>query len=129
MPFMQTAVSSMNAAFNDRNIRKINPEGFKPGPRQSLAGALQEVPGLKLSRAVVEYLETWPSGLMAAIHGVLHDNLTRAATVPVTFAWQPGYDFSVTIHDVHDTKTSRGGITIVFTSRYPSDQHPLDVPS
>jgi hypothetical protein len=125
MPFMQTAVSSMNAAFNDRNIRKINPEGFAPGPRQSFTGALQAVPGLRLSKAVVEYLETWPSGIQAAIHGVLHENVSRESTVPVTFAWQPGYDFGVTIHDVHDTKTSRGGITIVVTSRYPADAHPL----
>jgi hypothetical protein len=122
---MQTAVSSLNTAFNDRNISKINAEGFKPGPRRTLTGALRDVSGLRLSNAVLEYLDTWPSGVMAAIHGVLHDNLTRAATVPVTFAWQPGYDFSVTIHDVHDTKTSRGGITIVVTSRYPADEHPL----
>lgn len=125
MPLMQTAITSMNAAFSDRNIRKINPEGFKPLPRRSLTGALTAVPGLKLSRAVTEYIAAWPSGLLAAVHGVLHENLTREATVPVTFAWKPGYDYGVEIYDVHDTATSRGGITIIFTSRYPADPHPL----
>jgi hypothetical protein len=127
MPLMQTAISSMNVAFNDRNIQKIDANAFAAGPRRPLTGAFQGVPGLKLSRAVIEYIETWPSALRAAVQAVIHENLTRGATVPITFAWKPGYDFAVEIYDVHDTDTSRGGITIILSSRYPADAHPLTI--
>jgi hypothetical protein len=120
MPLMQTGISSMNVAFNDRNIKKINADAFAPGPKRSLTGGFEAVPGLRLSRAVTDYIATWPSGLLAAVQAVIHENLTRGATVPITFAWKPGYDFAVEIYDVHDTATSRGGITIILTSRYPA---------
>jgi hypothetical protein len=127
MPLMQTAISSMNVAFNDRNIRKIDASVFAPGAKRSLTGAFEGVPGLRLNRATVDYVNTWPSALRAAVQAVIHENLTRAATVPITFAWKPGYDFAVEIYDVHDTATSRGGITIILSSRYPADAHPLTI--
>jgi len=118
----------MNAAFSSQNIAKLAPETtqrFRPGPRNTLVDALAAIPRSGLRGAVLEYIGGWPSAIQAAVQAAIYDNLTRQATVPITFAWTPAYDYSVTIYDVVDTDISRGGITILFTSRYPSDPHPL----
>jgi hypothetical protein len=129
MPFMQTALSSMNTAFSADAMQSFQgreaAEPFHVDSGASLSDALRRVPGLDLSDAVAEFIDSWPSGLQAVVRSVIHHNFTREATVPITFAWKPGYDFSVEVFDVHDTKTSRGGITMIFTSRYPDDAHPL----
>jgi hypothetical protein len=74
---------------------------------------------------VLEFINTWPSALQAAIKAVIHENFSRDEQVPITFAWKPGYDYGVEIYDVHNTATTQGGITVIVTSRYPGDPHPL----
>jgi hypothetical protein len=123
---MQTGISSMNTAFSPQNIGKVDPKGFRPSQSLTLSAALRTVPRHGLSAAVFNYLDGWPTALQAAVVGAIYNNLTRAATVPITFAWTPGYDYSVAIHDILDTATTHGGMTILFTSRYPSDTHPLN---
>lgn len=128
MPFMQTALSSMNSAFSADALQSFDsdaPSLFHVDSGASLSEALRRTPGLDLSDAVAGFVDTWPSGLQAALKAIIHHNLTREARVPITFAWKPGYDYSVEMYDVHDTKTSTGGITVIVTSRYPADAHPL----
>lgn len=120
----------MNAAFGPDAIDAIESDGdtvraFHPDSPPRLSEALRTVPNAGISGAVAEFIDSWPSGIQAAIQAVIHHNLTRETRVPVTVAWSPGYDFSVQIFDVTDTATSRGGITILLTSRYPADTHPL----
>ena len=126
---MQTALSAMNTAFAPGALDAIQGadgvDAFHVDSGASLSDALRRVPGLELSDAVAEFIDTWPSGLQTVVRSVIHHNFSRDATVPITFAWKPGYDFSVEVFDVHDTKSSRGGITMIFTSRYPDDGHPL----
>jgi hypothetical protein len=74
---------------------------------------------------VAAFVATWPTALQRAVQAVIWENFSRVETVPITFAWTPAYDYSVTIYDVHETETTRGGITVLFTSRYPADAHPL----
>jgi hypothetical protein len=130
MPLMQTALSSMNTAFGPEAIPSLGPdvaEMYNPGSGNSLVDAFRQTPRLDLSDAVLSFINTWPGALQASVMAAIHHNLTRDARVPMTFAWQPAYDFSVTMHDVTDTAVSQGGITVLLTSRYPDDTHPLSV--
>lgn len=124
MPRMQTAVSAFNATFGPDGIREVDPSGFSSGSGMSLSEALRSA-GVELDRATAAYIEGWPTGIQAAVRAVIADNLQRDGTVPITFAWAPGYDFEVSIWDVLDTAETAGGITILFKSRYPDDPHPL----
>ena len=125
MPRMQTAVSAFNASFGPQGVRAMDPEVFGPGTDAPFSESLQRA-GVELEEATAAFVDGWPSGIKAAVRAVLHDNVTREGTVPVTFAWAPGYDFEVSIWDVRDTAETAGGITILFKSRYPDDTHPLD---
>lgn len=129
MPTMQLATSQMNYAFSADGLGEFgeSEDGFNPCNGLKLPEALRAVPHLDLPEPVLSFLERWPSALLAAVQGIIWENFNREVTVPITFAWQPAYDFSITVHDVYDTPETRGGITIVFTSRYPSDSHPLSV--
>lgn len=118
----------MNAAFSPENIGRADEQAltaFEP-TSASLVDSLRRF-GVELDDDVFAFVETFPSGLLRAIQAVIWENFNRKATVPITFAWQPGYDYSITVHDVADTARSTGGITIVLTSRYPGDEHPLSV--
>jgi hypothetical protein len=128
MPLMQSATSSMNSAFAPDAVSEIDGDtaaGYHPDSGSSLSEALDRTPKTDLSDAVKSFIDGWPGALQAAVKATIHHNLTRDARVPITFAWQPGYDFSITLHDVTDTATSHGGITVLLTSRYPNDTHPL----
>jgi hypothetical protein len=125
MPAMQTALSAMNMSFSSASIGDVDPEPFQPNANTSLVGALRSVSGLDLAEEIFDYLDRWPTALQRAAQAVIWENLTRGAVVPMTFAWTPGYDYSVTFFDVRDTDETAGGITVLFTSRYPMDAHPL----
>jgi hypothetical protein len=126
MPRMQEADSALNASFAPSAITEMDPEVFAADAGVPFSEALQRA-GVELAEATAAFVDGWPSGIKAAVRAVLHDNLTRDGTVPVTFAWAPGYDFEVSIWDVRDTAETAGGITILFKSRYPDDPHPLEV--
>jgi hypothetical protein len=127
MPTMQLATSMMNVAFSADGLGEFgdSTDAFNPCNGLTLPEALARVPHLTLPRPVLRFLAQWPSALQAAVQGIIWENFNRSVTVPITFAWQPAYDYSITVHDVYDTPKTRGGITIVFTSRYPDDTHPL----
>lgn len=125
MPRMQTAVSAFNASFGPQGIQEMDAEVLAPGSEATFSEALVRS-GVDLDAATAAFVDRWPTGIQAAVRAVLADNLRRDGTVPVTFAWAPGYDFEVSIWDVRDTAETVGGITILFKSRYPDDPHPLD---
>jgi hypothetical protein len=126
---MQTALSSMNVAFSAEGVDSFGAESveaFRPDSGNSLAESLRRHPGVTLDDAILAFIDTFPTALTRAVQAIIWENANRRVTVPITFAWQPGYDYSITVHDVSDTPKTRGGITIVFTSRYPGDPHPLN---
>lgn len=124
---MQITVSAMNRAFSAESLRGLRDglDAFNPVGGNTLVDALKTVPGVELPDAVLDFVGGWPSALQRCVQAVIWENLTREATVPITFAWTPGYDYSVTVYDVLDTADTAGGITVLLTSRYPRDPHPL----
>lgn len=129
MPRMQEAVTALNSAFSAEALERLTLEIFRgEAGVTSIHPSLSDVfvrAGAELAPATRRYVDSWPTALQAAVKAVLEENLSREGTVPVTFAWAPGYDYEVTIWDVRDTTETAGGITILFRSRYPSDPHPL----
>ena len=123
MPRMQEMSVQLNSVFG-AGIGDLDPEGFAPDAG-TLADAFARLPGVDLGQAERAYIDSWPSALQAALKAALHDNLQRDGRVPVTFAWTPGYDFDLRIWDVRDTSETHGGMTVLVTSRYPDDPHPL----
>lgn len=125
---MQLALSQMNASFNADGVDGFDAdttENWRPSENNNLVDSLRGHPGIDLPDFVLDFLGTFPSGLLRAAQALIWENQIREVRVPITFAWQPGYDYSVTVHDVYDTPETRGGITVLFTSRYPGDEHPL----
>mgnify|MGYP001559749971 CR=1 FL=1 len=118
----------MNAAFSAEGIDGADGEvveSWRPSENTGLVDSIRRHPQIDLPEFVLEFVDTFPSAMKRAVQALVWENFIREVRVPITFAWQPGYDYSITVHDVSDTTATRGGITVVFTSRYPGDEHPL----
>ena len=122
MPASQSALTHMNHMSHPDNIDSINPELFAPGT--NLADAIGLV-GDGAPPGFAEYLQALPVGIAEACRAVIFSALNRSPRQPITFAWAPAYDYELQVWDISDTSTSRGGITLLLRSRYPSDTHPL----
>ena len=66
------------------------------------------------------------TAIIIGLRSIIHHALSTTPPTQVTFAWAPGYDFEMTVWQAPDTKTTKGGITVLVKSRYPADTHPLD---
>jgi hypothetical protein len=126
MPAFQSALTAMNALSHPDIIDSINPELFGPGMvlSESVVAVGLQHPQLDVDRFAA-YLDLLPQGIAEACRAVIQSALVREPRQPITFAWAPGYDWELQLWDVSDTATSRGGITLLLRSRYPSDAHPL----
>lgn len=125
MPDMHTALHQINGAFSAANVNSLNASPFAPG--NNLIDALDGLPGVTLSATVRTFLQTWPTGIQAAVAAAIYDDLSRPTTsrVPILLSWTPGYDYEVRMWDVRNTTSTHGELTIHLTSRYPGDPHPL----
>ena len=115
MPALQSILSRLNTAFGEPNVDTLRDRAdlFLPGKRLSAAAWLR-------------YLDSLPPGIHEGLRSVTHSALTtQPRPVAITFAWAPAYDFELTVWQAPDTKSSRGGITVLLRSRYPDDKHPL----
>ena len=124
MPLMQTALGALNSTFASHNLAAVDPGLFDPGTGTSLVDGLLRA-GVDLDDATQAFVKTWPTALQAAVQAAIFENLRRDGSVPMTFAWAPGYDYELSMWDVRDTNESAGGITVLLRSRYPGDTHPL----
>jgi hypothetical protein len=125
MPAGQTAMGPLNLRFGPDNIGNpdLNPaDAFAEGIR--LADLVEDEKWVN-RRFAVDFIESMPEAIHEAIRAVIRANLKRDNPVPITFAWQPGYDWELTVNDVTNTAQTAGGITVILRSRYPSDPHPL----
>jgi hypothetical protein len=116
----------LNERFNPQNISdsELNPpDAFAEGVR--LADLVEDQEHVPMEAAVA-YLDSMPEGIQEAIRAVIRSNLQRDNPLPITFAWQPGYDWELTINDVSNTEKTHGGITMIVRSRYPDDPHPME---
>jgi hypothetical protein len=125
MPHLQTVLGHLNHAFSRDNISKLaeRRDAFESG--KPFASGLIYGPEMALHRHWVAYLNLIPKSIQEAIFGVIRHALSTNPPTPIVFAWAPGYDYEVTIWHAPDTRTSRGGITLLVKSRYPDDHHPL----
>ena len=124
MPLMQGALSALNTTFAAENLAGLDPTVFEPGTGTTLVDGFLRA-GVDLDKATQAFVRTWPTALQAALQAAIFENLRRDGSVPMTFAWAPGYDYELSMWDVRDTRETAGGITVLLKSRYPDDPHPL----
>lgn len=121
MPIMQLTINELNKRFHPDAIGQQDPEAFSDDLRLE-----QIVERLEIGKEVngfSEFLTTAPEGITKALSGAIRSAIRREQ--PITLAWKPGYEWEMSITDVSDCDT-RGGMTIVIRSRYPSDASPVD---
>jgi hypothetical protein len=124
MAAFQTVLSYLNLAFSRDNIVALaaNRDSFAPG--KPLAAGLVIKEGTRLHGLWVEYLAKLPGSFQEAFRSVVYYALSTEPPSPITFAWAPGYDYELTIWHSPDTPPTKGGITVLLKSRYPTDPHP-----
>jgi hypothetical protein len=125
---MQTTLIELNAAFRETSVNDLVARGpiFAPGASlaDALAGLAAEA-GTVEHRAFRSYLAQLPGSISEAMRATLHHALSTTPPTLITFAWAPSYDYELTTWQAPDTAETKGGITILIKSRYPSDKHPL----
>jgi hypothetical protein len=126
MPHLQTILGQLNTAFARESIDKLveHRDAFSPGKR--LGAGVVVSPKMALHSDWVEYLNQIPESIQEAIRSIIFQALGTSPPTLITFAWAPGYDYELTMWQAPDTRSSRGGITVLIKSRYPFDKHPLD---
>jgi hypothetical protein len=128
MPMMQTTLGGLNAAFSATGLPATvaNRANFAPGqPVHEALAAHGAEPGSPLHRALRNHLASLPGAISETLRATVHHALSTEPPTHVTFAWAPGYDHEITVWQAPDTKDTKGGITVLVKSRYPSDKHPL----
>jgi hypothetical protein len=125
VPHLQTILGQLNHAFSKENIQKLadRREAFEPG-RPFVSGLIVGR-DMALQKHWETYLNQIPKAIQEAIVGVIRQALSTSPPTPIVWAWAPGYDYELTIWQAPDTRTSRGGVTLLIKSRYPDDKHPL----
>jgi hypothetical protein len=124
MAGLQTTLALLNLAFSRENIGEIaaKREAFAPG--NPLAAGVVITPGTRLHALWVEYVAKLPVSFQEAFRAVVYHALSTQPPTPIVFAWAPGYDYEFNMWFAPDTPPTKGGITILLKSRYPSDEHP-----
>lgn len=126
MPHLQTALGTLNHAFSRENLPKLaeNRALFCDG-KPLAAGWIINEQQHALHPHWKKYVNDIPGGMQEAIRATIYYALSTTPPTQITFAWAPGYDYELSIWEAPDTKTSKGGITILIKSRYPDDKHPI----
>ncbi|HEY8573065.1 hypothetical protein [Phenylobacterium sp.] len=126
MPIFQTLLCELNVHMGKEKIQGLakRADMFAPGKDPDYTFLFPE--NTRAAGAWMAHLKEMPPGIRAGIHAVVHHALKTEPPTQVTFAWAPGYDYEFTVWQAPDTKTTKGGITILVKSRYPRDTHPLD---
>jgi hypothetical protein len=125
MPHLQTALGHVNTAFSRENLPKLveHRDRFCDGKPLAAGWVIDEK--MALHKDWMKYLNDIPGGMQEAIRATIYYALSTKPATQITFAWAPGYDYELSMWQAPDTKTSRGGITILIKSRYPDDKHPV----
>jgi hypothetical protein len=125
---MQTTLIELNAGFRESNVANLaaNRDVFAPGaPLHSALADVAADPATPEHRAFREYFRKLPGSISEVMRATIHHALSTTPPTLITFAWAPSYDYEITVWQAPDTKDTKGGITIMIKSRYPSDDHPL----
>jgi hypothetical protein len=126
MPHLQTALGHLNIAFAGEKLAKLakhHREAFAEG-KPLVAGIVVDEQ-MALQPYWKKYLNEIPPAMQEALRAIIYQALSTTPPTQITFAWAPGYDFELSMWQAPDTKTSKGGVTILLKSRYPDDKHPI----
>ncbi len=127
MPLLQFMLGRLNRRFSGPELfeTKTRRDMWAPGKSLSQIAREARTAPPELLNAWATFLDTMPVAIQETIRAVAYSALSADPPVEVTFAWAPSYDFEVTVWQVPDTKTTKGGITLLVRSRYPDDRHPI----
>ena len=125
MPALQTVLGELNVFMGRDKIRELakRKDMFAPGQDPDYGFLMEAHP--KLVSTWQEHLKQMPMGIRTGLRAIIYHALSTSQPTQVTFAWAPGYDYEMTVWQAPDTHNSKGGITVLFKSRYPDDTHPL----
>lgn len=124
MPVMQTMLHELNYKFGRDQIQATAGRKDMYAPGEQIVGAL--IAGdTPLAPAFKDYFAQMPGAIHETLRSVIHHALSTTPPTHVSFAWAPGYDWEITVWQAPDTRTTKGGITLLIKSRYPDDKHPL----
>lgn len=126
MPIYQTLLGELNVHMGKDKIRELAKKAhlFEPDAEPDYSFLMSE--NTRATSAWQEHLKEMPPAIRRGLRAVIHHALTTEPPTQVTFAWAPAYDYELTVWQAPDTKTTKGGITVLIKSRYPKDTHPLD---
>jgi hypothetical protein len=124
MAAFQTVLSYLNVAFSKDNIVQLatQRENFAPGRALAQGAVVKE--GTRLHALWTDYLAKMPPSFQETFRAIVYHALSTEPPTPITWAWAPGYDYELSIWQSPDTPPTKGGITILMKSRYPSDPNP-----
>jgi hypothetical protein len=124
MAAFQTVLSYLNVAFSKDNIVELatKRENFAPGRALAQGAVVKE--GTRLHKLWTDYLAKMPPSFQETFRAIVYHALSTEPPTPITWAWAPGYDYELSIWQSPDTPPTKGGITILMKSRYPSDPNP-----
>jgi len=128
MPIMQTVLSKLNENLGRDNIRSFAKDSsgdFEHGKPLHEALAKAGAGDGPLREPFKAYLSKMPAGISEALRATIHHALNTTPPTMITFAWAPAYDYELHVWQSPDTETTKGGITVMFKSRYPDHPHPL----
>jgi hypothetical protein len=125
MPALQSVAVEINHAFSKREINKLVAIREKFAPGKPLDTSMFVKKGTPLYKAWSEYVSSLPESFQDMLRGVIYHALSTKPATQITFAWAPGYDYELSMWHAPDTRATKGGITVLIKSRYPSDTHPL----
>jgi hypothetical protein len=123
VPFFQIMLGRINREFDYPAVLDIPAETFDPGVSLVDLALENEIAGSDKEAAVIRGI---PRGMQEAIRALVRDNLSREVPLAITFAWAPGYDYELQVWEAPGDDGSRGGITVLLRTRYPSDGHPTE---
>ena len=125
MPILQTVLGQLNAAFTGQSLTTLASQRSAFAPGQPLGAGIVVPKGSQLYDAWQAYLGELPGAFQETLRSIIHYALSTAPPTQITFAWAPSYDYELTVWHAPDTATTKGGITVLVKSRYPTDKHPL----
>jgi hypothetical protein len=124
MPVMQTMLHELNHKFGRDQIKATADKRDLYAPGEQIVGALI-AGGTPLAPAFKDYFAQMPGAIHETLRSVIHHALSTSPPTHVTFAWAPAYDWEITVWQAPDTRTTKGGVTLLIKSRYPDHKHPL----
>jgi hypothetical protein len=116
MSFYARMLARLNYRFHEDRIGELSPEMFD----RPLAEVAEDLK-IARTREEADFIAAIPGGMHDAARALIQSNLSREQPLEMTFAWAPGYDYELRIWEAPGTPESRGSITVLFRSQYPSE--------